>query len=198
LGGIQNLSDLLDTLFTLPLPYENYSQSEDIESVGVIGNYVHGNEPGHHIPYLYNYTGEPWKSQAKIRQIMQKMYHPTPEGLCGNDDCGQMSAWYIFSAMGFYPVTPGTDQYVLGSPNIQKATIHLRDNKKFTIEVKNQSQENIYVQRVLYNDKEWHQSFITHEMLTQGGQIIFEMGNKINSKRGATPSGRPYSLSNEH
>ncbi|MFO7863221.1 MAG: glycoside hydrolase family 92 protein, partial [Salinivirgaceae bacterium] len=198
LGGMQNLSALLDTVFTLPLPTESYSESEDIESVGIIGNYIHGNEPGHHIPYMYAYTGEPWKSQAKIRQIMREMYHPTPDGLCGNDDCGQMSAWYIFSAMGFYPVTPGTNQYVLGSPNIKKASIHFRDNKKFTIEVKNQSQENIYVQRVLYNDKEWHQLYITHDMLTHGGRIVFEMGNKVNSKRGVTPSGRPYSLSNEH
>jgi predicted alpha-1,2-mannosidase len=145
MGGDEKLINHLDTLFTMELPSESYAHSEDIEANGIIGNYIHGNEPGHHVPYMYNYVGQPWKTQEIVRKINKEMYKATPDGLCGNDDCGQMSAWYIFSALGFYPVTPGTDQYVLGSPNIENGKIHLDNGKTFEIEVKNQSPENIYV-----------------------------------------------------
>lgn len=198
MGGDSILSNYLDTLFTKKLPAESYAHSEDIEAVGIMGNYIHGNEPGHHIPYLYNYVGQPWKTQALVRKINKEMYHPTPDGLCGNDDCGQMSAWYIFSALGFYPVTPGTNQYALGSPAVEQATINLANGKKFTIEVKNQSPENIYVKQFFYNDKNWHKLFLTHEMITQGGKITIEMDSKPNYSRGIMPSDKPYSLSGEH
>jgi predicted alpha-1,2-mannosidase len=198
MGGDEKLANHLDTLFTMELPAESYAHSEDIEANGIIGNYIHGNEPGHHVPYMYNYIGQPWKTQEIVRQINKEMYKATPDGLCGNDDCGQMSAWYIFSAMGFYPVTPGTDQYVLGSPNIKNGKINLDNGKTFEIEVKNQSPENIYVQKVYLNGKHWPKLFITHSMITEGGKITFEMGSKPNKKRGAMHSDRPYSLSNEH
>lgn len=198
MGGDQKLVTFLDTLFTMKLPEESYAHSEDIEANGIIGNYIHGNEPGHHVPYMYNYIGKPWKTQEIVRKINKEMYKATPDGLCGNDDCGQMSAWYIFSAMGYYPVTPGTNQYVLGSPNITSAKINLDNGKTFEIEVKNQSPENIYVQKVYLNGKHWPKLFITQEMITKGGKITFEMGSKANKKRGINFSDRPYSLSNEH
>ncbi len=197
-GGDEALEQHLDTLFTMPLPEEKYAQTEDIATVGIIGNYIHGNEPGHHVPYMYNYIGKPWKTEAKVRQILSEMYKATPNGLCGNDDCGQMSAWYIFSALGFYPVTPGTNQYVLGSPNIQNAKINLENGKTFEIDVKNQSPENIYVQKVTYNGKIWHKLFITHEVITSGGKLTFTMGPEPNKKRGQQHGDRPYSLSGEH
>lgn len=198
MGGDHILANYLDTVFTKKLPPENYAHSEDIESAGIIGNYIHGNEPGHHIPYMYNYVGQPWKTQEIVRKINSEMYHATPNGLCGNDDCGQMSAWYIMSAMGFYPVTPGTNQYVLGSPCVEKANINLSNGNKFTIEVKNQSAKNIYVKQVKLNGKIWHKLYITHEMIIEGGNLTFEMDNKPNMERGIMPSDKPYSLSGEH
>lgn len=198
MGGDKILSEHLDAVFTMKLPTESYANSEDIEAVGIIGNYIHGNEPGHHIPYMYNYVSQSWKTQKIVRDINKEMYKATPDGLCGNDDCGQMSAWYIFSALGFYPVTPGTNQYVLGSPNIKNAKIHMPNDKIFVIEVKNQSEENIYVTKVQYNKKPWHKLYITHDMIVNGGKLTFEMKNTPNRKRGTIPSDKPYSLSGEH
>ncbi|HKK60715.1 MAG TPA: GH92 family glycosyl hydrolase [Salinivirga sp.] len=197
-GGNEALANHLDTLFTMPLPEEKYADTEDITSAGIIGNYIHGNEPGHHVPYMYNYVGRPWKTEHIVRRINKEMYRATPDGLCGNDDCGQMSAWYIFSALGFYPVTPGTNQYVLGSPNIEKAKINLKNGKTFEIEVKNQSPANIYVQKVLLNGKEWPKLFITHQMIIEGGKLTFFMSDRPNKNRGQQYGDRPYSLSAMH
>ena len=175
MGGKERFTQHLDSLFSMHLADEHFRETEDITRDGIIGCYVHGNEPGHHIPYLYNYAGQPWKTQEKVRLIMRAMYASTPDGLCGNDDCGQMSAWYIFSALGFYPVCPGSTQYAIGSPLIKSALIRLENGKILEIEVKNQSEENIHVKEILVNDIKLKDYFFNHEMLTQGGKITFIM-----------------------
>jgi len=178
MGGKNRFSAHLDSLFTMELADKYIEKTEDITRDGITGNYVHGNEPGHHIPYLYDWTGEPYKTQERVRMIMNTMYGPGPDGLCGNDDAGQMSAWYVFSALGFYPVAPGSAAYALGSPLVKKAIIHLNNGKTFTITAKNQSHENVYVKRVLVNGRELKGNFLSHRDIINGGNIVFEMSNK--------------------
>jgi predicted alpha-1,2-mannosidase len=180
LGGKKGLSTYLDSLFTMELPDKYFAETEDITRDGIIGNYVHGNEPSHHVVYLYNWTDEPWKTQDKVRMILKKQYQPAPDGLGGNDDCGQMSAWYIFSTLGFYPVAPGSDNYALGSPAIDGATLQLENGKSFRINTKNQSSENVYVQKVILNGKPLNRLFITHEEIMNGGTLEFSMSNRPN------------------
>ncbi|RAJ75141.1 putative alpha-1,2-mannosidase [Chitinophaga dinghuensis] len=178
MGGKKQFAQHLDSLFTMELPDKYFAETEDITRDGIIGNYVHGNEPSHHVVYLYNHTGQPWKTQDRVRMILRKMYHPGPDGLGGNDDCGQMSAWYIFSSLGFYPMCPGADQYELGSPAVDKATLQLENGKTFVVDVKNQSDKNVYVQQVLLNGKPWKQLTISHSDIMNGGTITFVMGAK--------------------
>ncbi len=177
MGGNERFSQHLDSLFTMKLEDKYIEKHEDITRDGIIGNYVHGNEPGHHIPYLYNWTGKPHKTQERVRMIMNTMYGPTVDGLCGNDDAGQMSAWYIFSSLGFYPVTPGSPNYAIGSPLIKEAVLHLENGKKLTIIAKNQSKDNIYVHQILVNGKAINDITISHKDIINGGEIIFEMSN---------------------
>ncbi len=167
----------LDTLFSMRLPDAFFKETEDITKEGIIGGYVHGNEPAHHVPYLYNWTHQPWKTQFQVRRIMEMQYKPTPDGLGGNDDCGQMSAWYIFSALGFYPVAPGSNVYAIGSPSINNALLKLENGNTFTIEVKNQNSKNIYIQKMLLNGKPLSVYFINHDEIMKGGNLIFMMGN---------------------
>ncbi|MFA7272240.1 MAG: GH92 family glycosyl hydrolase [Crocinitomicaceae bacterium] len=178
MGGKDRFSAHLDSLFTMEIDDKYIENHEDITRDGMIGNYVHGNEPGHHIPYLYNWTNDAYKTQARVRMIMETMYLPKVDGLCGNDDAGQMSAWYLFSSLGFYPVTPGSPEYALGSPMVKKATIHLENGKKLTIIAKNQSKPNVYVQKVLVNGKELKGTNLPHSALVNGGEIVFEMSGK--------------------
>ncbi|MFA6469819.1 MAG: GH92 family glycosyl hydrolase [Bacteroidota bacterium] len=178
LGGKQRFSRYLDSLFTMHLPDEFFAHNEDITREGIIGNYVHGNEPSHHVPYLYNWTGEPWKTQEKVRLVLRTKYSNTPDGLSGNDDCGQMSAWYIFSALGFYPVIPGSTQYSIGSPLIKSAAIELENGKTISITAKKQSEKNVYVQKILLNGREWKEKYFEHSDLMKGAEIVFEMGGK--------------------
>lgn len=175
-GGKEKFSKRLDSLFTMELPDHYFAETEDITREGIIGNYVHGNEPSHHVAYLYNWTNEPWKTQERVRMILKNQYHDGPDGLGGNDDAGQMSAWYIFSALGFYPVSPGSNQYWLGSPSVQEANLQLENGKTFTIKAINQSDENVYVQKVLLNGKTLNRLYITHEEITKGGTLTFYMG----------------------
>lgn len=177
MGGKERFSQHLDSLFTMEIEDKYIAKHEDITRDGIIGNYVHGNEPGHHIPYLYNWTGKPHKTQACVRNILATMYGPTVEGLCGNDDAGQMSAWYIFSSLGFYPVTPGSDQYALGSPLVEEAIVQLENGKQLTIQTKNQSPNNVYVQSVSYNGEEIENFQISHGDLMLGGTLEFTLGN---------------------
>jgi predicted alpha-1,2-mannosidase len=178
MGGKKKFVAHLDSLFTMNLPDEFFAETEDITRDGIIGNYVHGNEPAHHVAYLYNWTDQPWKTQARIRMILKNQYHNGPAGLGGNDDCGQMSAWYIFSSLGFYPVAPASDQYWLGSPSVKQAVLTLENGNVFTVDVKNQSDKNVYVQSVLLNGKKLDRRFITHDEIMKGGVITFTMGAK--------------------
>jgi predicted alpha-1,2-mannosidase len=182
MGGKKRFVNYLDSLFTMELPDKFFAETEDITRDGIIGNYVHGNEPSHHVAYLYNWTDEPWKTQDRVRMILKKQYKPTPDGLGGNDDCGQMSAWYIFSTLGFYPVAPGSDEYVLGSPAIDGATLQLENGKTFTIEAKNQSDKNVYVEKVMLNGVLLNRNYITHDDIMNGGKIVFFMSAKPNKK----------------
>jgi predicted alpha-1,2-mannosidase len=178
MGGDKRFVAHLDSLFTMRLPDKYFAHTEDISREGIIGNYVHGNEPSHHIAYLYDWTSEPWKTQKWIRLILKNQYHAKPDGLGGNDDTGQMSAWYIFSSLGFYPVAPGSDQYAIGSPAVNGAEIHLENGKTFTITVKDQEDKNIYIRKILLNGHPLHQYFLRHQDIMQGGNLTFFMSDK--------------------
>ena len=178
MGGKKNFSAKLDTLFTMYLPDKYFAETEDITRDGIIGTYVHGNEPAHHVAYLYNFAGQPWKTQQRVRMILKNQYKPAPDGLGGNDDCGQMSAWYLFSTLGFYPVAPGSAEYQLGSPAINKAVIQLENGKTFTVEAINQNDKNVYVQKAMLNGKQLAQPVITHDDIMNGGSLLFYMSDK--------------------
>lgn len=178
MGGKKKFATRLDTLFTMHLPDEFFAHTEDITREGIIGGYVHGNEPAHHIVYLYNWADQPWKTQAQVRHILNMQYKPTADGLGGNDDCGQMSAWYMFSSLGFYPVAPGSDVYSLGSPLVNQAVINLENGKTFTVEAIKQSEKNVYVEKVLLNGKEITDHKINHADITNGGKLTFYMSSK--------------------
>lgn len=176
-GGKEKFAQHLDSLFTMELPDKYFANTEDISRDGIIGNYVHGNEPSHHVAYLYNWTNQPWKTQQRVRMILDAMYKPKPDGLGGNDDCGQMSTWYIFSALGFYPVAPGNASYALGSPLVKQATLNFENGKTLKIIAKNQSPKNVYVTKVELNGKPLQHS-ITHGELMNGGELVFYMGSR--------------------
>ncbi|MBC7936447.1 MAG: glycoside hydrolase family 92 protein [Rhizobacter sp.] len=178
MGGQKKFGQRLDTLFNMHLPDEFFAHTEDITREGIIGGYVHGNEPAHHVAYFYNWTEKPWKTQETVRMILEKQYKATPDGLGGNDDCGQMSAWYMFSALGFYPVNPGSDAYELGSPIVDNATFQLENGKIFMIETVNQSKKNVYVQKVLLNGKIVTGHSIKHADIINGGRLAFYMAAK--------------------
>jgi predicted alpha-1,2-mannosidase len=182
MGGSKRFLPHLDSLFTMHLPDSFFAQTEDITREGIIGNYVHGNEPSHHVAYLYNYTDEPWKTQSRVRMILQKQYRPQPDGLGGNDDCGQMSAWYIFSSLGFYPVAPGSNRYEIGSPSIKEATIQLEKGKTFSLKALNQSPQNVYVQKILLNGKPLNRLYLLHREIAAGGSLVYVMGDRPHQK----------------
>jgi predicted alpha-1,2-mannosidase len=178
MGGKKRFTSHLDSLFTMHLPDEFFAETEDITREGIIGNYVHGNEPAHHVVYLYNWTDAPWKTQERVRMILKNQYHSGAAGLGGNDDCGQMSAWYIFSALGFYPVAPASDQYWLGSPAIDTASIYLDNGHTFSVIAINQSDKNVYVKKVFLNDQLLNRRYITHDEIIKGGKLVFYMDSK--------------------
>lgn len=177
-GGKEKFTQHLDSLFTMTLPDKYFANTEDITRDGIIGNYVHGNEPSHHVAYLYNCTGHPEKTQQRVRMVLDAMYKPKPDGLGGNDDCGQMSAWYIFSSLGFYPVAPGSDKYAIGSPKVKEAVLNLENGKTFTITAKNQSAKNVYVSKMELNGKVLDHTYLTHKEIMDGGQLVFYMSSK--------------------
>lgn len=181
-GGPKKFAAHLDSLFTMHLPDKYFEDTEDITRDGIIGNYVHGNEPSHHVVYLYNYTNTPWKTQERVRHILKTMYQAKVDGLGGNDDCGQMSAWYIFGALGFYPIAPGSLNYDLGSPLVKSAKINLENGKTFSIVAKNQGDKNVYVAKVILNGKTLDRTYITHDEITNGGQLEFVMQAKPTKK----------------
>ena len=193
LGGDEKFVSRLDEMFDTQKTIPNLKMIPDV--TGVIGMYSHGNEPDHHVSYLYNYAGQPWKTQARVRQIATLLYTNTPGGLCGNDDCGQTSAWYVFTALGFYPVDPVSGVYILGSPLVDKVTLKLdprfAKGSSFTVIAKNNSPKNPYIQSATLNGKLITRSWITHQEITAGGKLVLRMGPTPNKSFGSAPADRP-------
>ncbi|MBN3034289.1 MAG: GH92 family glycosyl hydrolase [Bacteroidales bacterium] len=179
LGGQAEFVSRLDLMFGESAETTGRQQSD---ITGLIGQYAHGNEPSHHMAYLYNYAGQPWKTQQRVRQVMDELYSDRPDGLCGNEDCGQMSAWYVLSAMGFYPVTPGDPVYAIGSPLFDEVNIHLENGATFTVRTLRENSGNIYIQSARLNGREYEKCFISHKDILQGGELILEMGERPNMK----------------
>ncbi|OQP62802.1 sugar hydrolase [Niastella vici] len=188
LGGDAAFVNRLDSFFKLKIEFDPQSPP-DIS--GMIGQYAHGNEPGHHTTYLYTYAGQQWKTAEKVRYILKEQYLDSTDGISGNEDCGQMSAWYIFSSLGFYPVYPASGTYVLGSPLFDKATLQLPNKKTFSLIVQQNSPKNIYIQRVIMNGKPWPNTYITHQQIMQGGNMTIVMGSKPNVAFGKLQENRP-------
>jgi predicted alpha-1,2-mannosidase len=202
MGGKEYFTAKLDSVFEVPpvFDYSYYGQViHEIREMQIsnMGNYAHGNQPIQHMIYLYNYAGQPWKTQYRVREVLDKLYNYTPDGYCGDEDNGQTSAWYVFSALGFYPVTPGTDQYVFGSPLFSKVTISFENGKNLVIEAPENSRENVYVQAIKLNGKTADKNYIRHSELTGGGKLIFRMGAKPDMNRGTGSKAYPYSMSRE-
>ncbi|WP_044138776.1 GH92 family glycosyl hydrolase [Bacteroides oleiciplenus] len=202
MGGKERFVQMLDSVFTVPPLFDEsyYGQViHEIREMTVMnmGNYAHGNQPIQHMIYLYNYAGQPWKAQYWIRQVLERMYAPTPDGYCGDEDNGQTSAWYVFSALGFYPVCPGTDQYVLGAPLFKKTTLYLENGKQLVISAPDNSECNYYIDKFFINGKLWNKNFLCHADLLKGGQFEVMMSDEPNKKRGVLDDDIPYSFSRE-
>jgi predicted alpha-1,2-mannosidase len=190
LGGDKAFIAKLDSLF---IAKGDMGKQASADITGLIGQYAHGNEPSHHITYLYAYAGQPWKTAPKVRYILDSLYSDKIDGLCGNEDVGQMSAWYVLSALGIYPVNPSNGQYVFGSPLFDEAALQVANGKTFTIRANNNSNKNIYIQKITLNGKPYTKSYILHSDIMAGGSLIFEMGDKPSTGWGVKPGDRPYS-----
>ncbi|MBW9279078.1 GH92 family glycosyl hydrolase [Bacteroides fragilis] len=200
MGGKKMFITMLDSVFAVPPIFDDsyYGQViHEIREMTVMnmGNYAHGNQPIQHMIYLYNYAGQPWKAQYWLRQVMDRMYTPGPDGYCGDEDNGQTSAWYVFSALGFYPVCPGTDEYVIGAPLFKKATLHFENGNNLVIDAQNNSKENLYIESLRVNGQESTRNYLKHADLLQGGTIEFKMSSQPNLNRGINDDDAPYSFS---
>jgi len=190
MGGRRQFAEKLDQLFAAK---SQTTGREQVDITGLIGQYAHGNEPSHHMAYLYNYVGQPWKTQSRVRQIMDQFYKPDPAGLIGNEDCGQMSAWYVLSAAGFYPVTPGSTIYVIGSPLFPEAQFNLENGKSFVVRGVGVSERNVYIQSATLNGKPYTKSFLQHSDLMAGGELVLRMGSQANPNWGTGAGNEPVS-----
>lgn len=202
MGGDKNFNMMLDSVFILPPIFDSsyyHGVIHEIREMQIMnfGNYAHGNQPIQHLIYLYNYSGEPWKTQYWIRRVMDQLYSSAPDGYCGDEDNGQTSAWYVFSSLGFYPVCPGSNQYVLGTPYFNNVKLHLENGKSVEISAEDNSQENKYIFAMKVNGNDYSRNYITHEQLLGGIKINFKMSDKPNKSRGIKESDFPYSFSNE-
>ena len=202
MGGKQNFNQMLDSVFNVPPLFDDSYYGGVIHEIREMqimnmGNYAHGNQPIQHMIYLYGYSGQPWKTQYWIREVMDKLYNAHPDGYCGDEDNGQTSAWYVFSAMGFYPVCPGSNQYVLGVPYFDKLTLHLENGKSLTVTAKGNSDDTRYVNAMTLNGETYNHNYLTHDALMNGGNIVFDMSKTPNTQRGTLAEDVPYSLSNE-
>ncbi|MDB4303804.1 GH92 family glycosyl hydrolase, partial [Desulfosarcina sp.] len=195
MGGREEFIASMDKMFNESVETTGRHQSD---ITGLVGQYAHGNEPSHHMAYLYNYVGQPWKTQKWVRHIMDELYTEKPDGLCGNEDCGQMSAWYVLSAMGFYSVTPGQTYYAMGSPLFDEVKINLENGKTFTIKSENNSSANRYIQSTSLNGNNYHKSYLSHFDMMEGGEFIFEMGPDPNKKWGVDEENLPVSEITKH
>lgn len=201
MGGDHVMVQMLDSVFNQPPVFDGSAYRGGVihemteMQVMNMGQYAHGNQPIQHMIYIYNYCGTPWKAQYRVRDVMQKLYRPTADGYCGDEDNGQTSAWYVFSALGFYPVCPGTNQYVIGSPLFTKATLQLQNGKKFVIEAPKNSQKNLYIQSAELHGRPYDKNYLEHADITKGGVLHFRMGNEPAMNRGVAKKARPYSFS---
>jgi predicted alpha-1,2-mannosidase len=173
--GAARFEELLDSMFTY---YPTADDKLPIFSTGMIGQYAHGNEPSHHVPFLYNFIDKPWKGQKYVREIIGTQYSNKPDGYCGNEDCGQMSAWYVYASLGFYPVNPANGIYHFGSPSLKQAKLNLPNGKTFTMVAENNSEKNVYIQSISLNGENYTEHFITHKDIMNGGELRFVMGPK--------------------
>ena len=200
MGGHEPMVARLDSMFVAPNTY-NYGTygfviHEIAEMVALdMGQYAHGNQPVQHAIYLYDYVGQPWKTQYHIRNVMDKLYNPGSKGYCGDEDNGQTSAWYVFSAMGFYPVCPGMPEYAIGSPLFKKVTLHLSEGKTFTVSAANNAADRPYIQKAMLNGEELSRNYLTHDELLKGGELTLSMDSVPNTQRGTQPADFPYSYS---
>lgn len=202
MGGEEEFTGKLDEVFEMPPKFDDSYYGftiHEIREMQIVnmGNYAHGNQPIQHMIYLYNYAGKPWKTQQRIREVLTKLYAPTPDGYPGDEDNGQTSAWYVFSSLGFYPVTPGASQYVIGSPLFDKATLKLQNGNEFQIIAKNNSEENFYIESASLNGEEWNKNYLNYEDVMQGGIFQLEMTNTPNKERGVTKEAVPFSMSSD-
>jgi len=202
MGGDDDFVAMLDSVFVVPPIFDDSYYGFPIHEIremqiAGMGNYAHGNQPIQHMIYLYNYSSQPWKAQKHVREVLNKLYNPQADGYCGDEDNGQTSAWYVFSAMGFYPVAPGTGQYVFGAPLFNKITLQLENGKTFVINAPNNSAKNLYVDDVKLDGKKWNKNYITHEAIENGGELDFSMSATPNKTRGTTKESWPYSMTNE-
>lgn len=200
MGGREMFCHMLDSVFSVPPVFDESYYGQVIHEIREMqimnmGNYAHGNQPIQHMIYLYDYAGQPWKAQYWLRQVMDRMYNAQPDGYCGDEDNGQTSAWYVFSALGFYPVCPGTDQYVIGAPLFKQAVLHLENGKTVTIDAPANSKDNFYVGRLTVDGKDYEKNYLTHSQLLNGAQINFDMVAQPNKQRATAPEDAPYSYS---
>lgn len=203
MGGEEEFTGKLDEVFEMPPKFDDSYYGftiHEIREMQIVnmGNYAHGNQPIQHMIYLYNYAGKPWKTQQRIREVLTKLYAPTPDGYPGDEDNGQTSAWYVFSSLGFYPVTPGASQYVIGSPLFDKATLKLQNGNEFNIIAKDNSEENFYIESASLNGKEWNKNYLNYEDVMQGGTLQLEMIDTPNMERGVTKEAVPFSMSSDN
>jgi predicted alpha-1,2-mannosidase len=202
MGGQKTFISMLDSVCTISPNYGSAEKPGDLVheqremQVMGMGQYAHGNQPIQHMLYLYNYVGQPWKSQYWVRRAMDKLYKPTSDGYCGDEDNGQTSAWYVMSALGFYPVCPGTNEYVTGTPLFKSVTINLENGKKLVINAKNNSADNFYIKSMKVNGAKYEKNYFTHTDLKNGATINLEMSATPNLQRGTKAADYPYSLSN--
>jgi len=202
MGDHNHFISMLDSVFEVPPVFDCSYYGFPIHEIREMqimdmGQYAHGNQPIQHMTYLYNYAGQPWKTQYWAREVMDKLYTPYADGYCGDEDNGQTSAWYVFSSLGFYPVTPGADQYVIGSPLFKKMTIHLENGNKVCIEAPGNGKGNRYVQGITVNGNDWNKNYFNYSDLMKGADISFQMGHVPNKKRGTEPGSYPYSFSDD-
>jgi len=203
MGGNESFIRQLDTVFEMPPVFDDsyYGLTiHEIREMQIVnmGNYAHGNQPVQHMIYLYNYAGVPYKAQKWIRKVLTTLYAATPDGYCGDEDNGQTSAWYVFSSLGFYPVAPATDQYVIGSPLFKKAILRLENGRRFTITAENNSSRNCYIRSASLNGKDYNNNFLDFNDIQEGGSLVFRMGDTPGKERGSLPENAPYSLSRDH
>jgi predicted alpha-1,2-mannosidase len=203
MGGNQEFVKMLDSVFVVPPIFDDSYYGRVIHEIREMqimnmGNYAHGNQPIQHMIYLYNYAGQPWKAQYWLREVMNRLYSPHPDGYCGDEDNGQTSAWYVFTAMGFYPVAPATDEYVIGAPLFKKITVNLENGKTIEIDAPENNAEKRYIREIQMNGKKYNRNYFNFSELTKGAKIRFEMDNQPNRNRGTEKAAFPYSFSNEY